>query len=435
MRFLVTLACVTVASGAVARKIQTVGWDKYAEERGYAGHDDPMEHASVHAREADPEVTQAWEHAHGGKAPTYKGYGEGEHGHFVARSEHYDMEGHRDHESHGHMLPRDIPDFGGEDVDTSLEGYYTEAELHARSIPEFDEEDVDTSLEGYGDFGLHVRSVPDFGGEDVDTSLEGYDDHEIYARSEEDWEEEETKFLHHSATASHHSHETSRTAWTEHSAWAKPTHVARAIKDAWDHYSGKAGEAAENAKHRHYARNAKGKLVYSPEPVPDEGHQSEHGVRHYARDAEAAYEHGFREGMQHSDVPTHHQHARNAGARVPAGHGINEDILPYRPVEARNAEARVPAGYGIEEDILPYRPVEARNAEAHIPSGYHAYEHVNGFHRPHQARDGEPASAHHTAHVTASRTAWSEESGSWAKHTAAKTASPSKTGGGWGLPW
>ncbi|KAK4542190.1 hypothetical protein LTR36_007037 [Oleoguttula mirabilis] len=434
MHFFATFACVAVASGAVARKIQPIGWDKYAEERGFPGHDDPMEHASVHAREADPEATQAWEHAHGGKAPTYKGYGESEHGHFVARSESYEIEHdpHGHEESRDHFFERDVPDFGEEEVDTSLEGYGEESELHTRSIPVFDDEEVDTSLEGYGDefelnarsipdfdeddvdvslegYTLHARSEPEFDEEDVDTSLEGYGESELDARSEEEWEEEATKSLHHSATGSYHGHEDSRTAWSEHSAWTKPTHVARAIKSAWDHYSGKGAESDEEPKHHHYARNAKGKLVYSAEPMSEENHKSEHGGRHYARDAEAAYAHGFREGMQHSDAPVHRQHAREAEARVPAGYGINEYINAYRPVEARNAEAHVPAGYGAKEN-------------------------VNGFHRPHQARDAEPASAHHSAHPTASRTAWSEEDESWTKHTAAKTASPSKTGG-WGLPW
>lgn len=142
-------------------------------------------------------------------------------------------------EHEAHHFARDVPDFDGENVDTSLEGY---GNLHARDaepeadpwnmpfgghptgsfatgafphgsmptgpfphgaipkhgnhwardVPDFGGEDVDTSLAGYSD--LHARDVPDFGDEDVDTSLDGYES--IHARDVEDDEEpEEINYL------------------------------------------------------------------------------------------------------------------------------------------------------------------------------------------------------------------------------------------------
>lgn len=286
MRFFTTLACMAVASGAAARKIQTVGWDKYAEERGFAGYDDPMENAKVDVREPDAEATQAWEQAHGGKAPVYKAYGEDEdeHGRLAARmNDRY----------HGHFIPRDVPDFGDEDVDTSAEGYDLEARsehAHGGKAPAY----KGYSEDEHGE--LHTRWTPVFD-EDVDTSLEDYGEHGIHARSQHEWEDEESKWR----SASHHSEKPSHTAaWSEQTAWTKPTHIARAIKDAWEHYSGKGEEAAEEPKHQHYARNAKGKLVYTPMKHAEVDYELLHSSLHYAREAEAAYAHGFREGMAHS---------------------------------------------------------------------------------------------------------------------------------------
>lgn len=90
-----------------------------------------------------------------------------------------------------------VPDFGDEDVDTSLEGYGEALEARdvadeTSEVPDFGDEEVDTSLEGYGE-GLHARGlegdedvgeVPDFGDEEVDISLEGYGD--LYARDAAD---------------------------------------------------------------------------------------------------------------------------------------------------------------------------------------------------------------------------------------------------------
>jgi len=126
-------------------------------------------------------------------------------------------------EHHAQHFARDIPDFDGEEVDTSLEGYddihardaEPEADAYnmgfvahptgsfphgmipkhgnhwARDVPDFGGEDVDTSLAGYES--LRTRDVPDFGDEDIDTSLEDYS---LHARDVEGGKEsEEVNFL------------------------------------------------------------------------------------------------------------------------------------------------------------------------------------------------------------------------------------------------
>ncbi|KAK4902755.1 hypothetical protein LTR27_000694 [Elasticomyces elasticus] len=206
MHFLPALALATLATGVVAKRIPSPGWDKYAEERGFAGYEDPREmgHGGLHAREADAEAEASWEHAHGGKAPSYKPYGEHEgYGQHHARAAEPSFHGNRyghglqdfHHEKQHHA--REVPDFGGLEVDTSLAGYVVERSApghfghaheaqhhgghHARDIPDFGGEDVDTSLAGYV---LHARDVPDFDEEDVDTSLEGYSLHAREAEAE-----------------------------------------------------------------------------------------------------------------------------------------------------------------------------------------------------------------------------------------------------------
>lgn len=57
----------------------------------------------------------------------------------------------------------EIPDFGDEEADTSLEGYDEPADLEARSVGDEGQSESESD------------QVPDFGGEEVDTSLEGYD--------------------------------------------------------------------------------------------------------------------------------------------------------------------------------------------------------------------------------------------------------------------
>jgi len=466
MRFSITCACATFAVGAYAWQVKPGSWDKYASERGYNRYNDPKEHGNVHAREADPEAVEAWEDAHGGKAPVYKGYGE-HNGHYVARSEHHENAGHEfqsaHQPAHGYHVARDVEfDDDDEEVDTSLEGY--DHDLVARQvyrqhlghapvvIPVLP--DVDTSGDtlaarsmpyehvGHASYepehmpahGHHAaRSIPDFDEEDIDTSLNGYDhdlvaraleeytedddeEPEILARFAPDWEEETSKWKSgfHSATEKAKSGvwgEPRTHVSTEHSGRAKSTHVARAIKDTWKSYTGQDGEEHEHgpeaASHsmRHYARSAKGKLVYSHEPVHDNDY---HGERHHARDAEAeAYIYGNpREGAQH-------------GEHGSAGHFHAERGMPYEH------------GHYEEEHVSAFhRPHQARDAAQH---GYHEEEeeHVSAFHRPHQARDAMPASEHHTAHASATHRAHTEHDG-WIKQTASRTAT--KTGG-WGFPW
>ncbi|KAK0345938.1 hypothetical protein LTR57_013929 [Friedmanniomyces endolithicus] len=80
MHFLPALTLAAIATSAVAKKLPLPGWDKYAEERGFAGHEDPREfgHGGLQAREAGPEAIESWEQAHGSKAAVYKPYGEHE---------------------------------------------------------------------------------------------------------------------------------------------------------------------------------------------------------------------------------------------------------------------------------------------------------------------------------------------------------------------
>ncbi|KAK0258291.1 hypothetical protein B0A54_00124 [Friedmanniomyces endolithicus] len=80
MHFLPALTLATLATSALAKKLPLPGWDKYAEERGFAGHEDPREfgHGGLQAREAEPEAIECWEQAHGSKAVVYKPYGEHE---------------------------------------------------------------------------------------------------------------------------------------------------------------------------------------------------------------------------------------------------------------------------------------------------------------------------------------------------------------------
>ena len=179
MRFLTTLAslaCVSFAAGAVAKTYVPQNADKYAEERGFPGLEDPAEQAAeVQAREAD--------------APDYEG--------FAHKAGHYVRE--------AMPMPEDVAGVVGgddevpeldDDVDMSLEGYEdAHQNLVARSAePEFESlEGIDTSLEGYEEAhqNLVARSAepPAFEGlEGVDTSLEGY---ESEGDEDDDDEEEE----------------------------------------------------------------------------------------------------------------------------------------------------------------------------------------------------------------------------------------------------
>ncbi|KAI7153885.1 hypothetical protein KC349_g8049 [Hortaea werneckii] len=186
MRFLTalaSLACVSFAAGAVAKTYTPQNADKYAEERGFPGLEDPAEQAAeVQAREAD--------------SPDYEG--------FAHKAGHYVRE--------AMPMPEEVAGVvggGGEgdevpelddDVDMSLEGYEdAHQNLVARSAePEFESlEGIDTSLEGYEEAhqNLVARSTepPDFEGlEGVDTSLEGYEDE----GHEDDDEDDDEPSLH-----------------------------------------------------------------------------------------------------------------------------------------------------------------------------------------------------------------------------------------------
>ena len=407
----ITLAYAGLVTAGVARKIQTPTWDKYAGERGFAGHEDPKHVGHAYAREAEAEAVESFEHAHGGKAPIYNAHAPQHFGHHARDVEEdeeqeidYSLEGceHkltardamvRDAEAegiehykktHGGKAPayniHQDPHYAhhARDVEESEEDDYVYEEgtpdLTARDASKYpshfgpkyadstieldrrdvleDAEEIDYSLEGY-DHELVARDYPDFHTKhahlahehmkpkpayeprDVrqgehDFSLDGYDHELVYknypefftgkyahlkpahakpayhTRDVEDEEFDETAELnerglpteheherehkthkHESAHPNHHSH----TRSDEHS-WTKPTHVARALKDLYNHYGSKANEAVEHAKaaasahpegaHKQlWARDVKGKLVYSHEPQ----HGNEfHGSQHHARD-------------------------------------------------------------------------------------------------------------------------------------------------------
>ncbi|KAK5143851.1 hypothetical protein LTR32_004105 [Rachicladosporium monterosium] len=134
MHFLLALTLATLTTSAVAKKLPLPGWDKYAEERGFAGHEDPREfgHGGLQAREANPEAIESWEQAHGSKAAVYKPYGEHESfGQHAARSE---QAVHADHrgpgrEQAGHHARSAPEHFGHSSED--LHG----GEHHARAVP------------------------------------------------------------------------------------------------------------------------------------------------------------------------------------------------------------------------------------------------------------------------------------------------------------
>ncbi|KAK0926473.1 hypothetical protein LTR29_017859 [Friedmanniomyces endolithicus] len=134
MHFLPALTLATLATSALAKKLPLPGWDKYAEERGFAGHEDPREfgHGGLQAREAEPEAIESWEQAHGSKAAVYKPYGEHESfGQHAARSEevlHADHHG-PGREPAGHHA-RSAPEHYGH----PSEGFHG-GEHHARSVP------------------------------------------------------------------------------------------------------------------------------------------------------------------------------------------------------------------------------------------------------------------------------------------------------------
>ncbi|KAK3634922.1 hypothetical protein LTR56_005829 [Elasticomyces elasticus] len=397
MHFLPALALATFATGVVAKKIPSPGWDKYAEERGFAGYEDPREmgHGGLHAREADAEAEASWSHAHGGKALSYKPYGEHEgyeqhHARAAEPSFHGNRYGHGvqdfHHEKQHHA--REVPDFGGLEVDTSLAGYVVERSApehfghaheaqhhgghHARDIPDFDGEDVDTSLAGYV---LHARDVPDFDEEDVDTSLEGLD---LHARDVPDFGDEEVD----TSLAGYVLHTRDVPEFDEEDVDTSLEGLDLHARDIPDF----GGEDVDISLEG-YVLHARDVPEFDDEEDVD---ASLEGYSLYAREAEAE-------------------------ARMPYKHASPAQPF-HRPHHAREAEAEAEPAFNWEEEAHKHSSHMAKTTHGVAPQGWRVH-----------ARD--PANTHHAAHPTEVH-GWPAE----AKHTASKTAAPKKSGG-WGFPW
>ncbi|KAI6807034.1 hypothetical protein KC332_g7517 [Hortaea werneckii] len=311
MRFLTTLAslaCVSFAAGAVAKTYTPQNADKYAEERGFQGLEDPADQAAaeIQARDAEPDAladaARGWfAGAHGGKAaaPAYKGFAH-KHGHFVREAmpmpevdgsvgdvpefdDDVDMSLEGYEEAHQDLVARSaMPELEGlEGVDTSLEGYEVEGgedddddddededdepSLHARDVQEGEEgeddeepayvdDDDDDDLQG-PDHELVARSLE---GEGVDTSLEGYGDLDEASADnngddDDDDEDDENPSFH------------ARSVPFRKQGWTKPN-MASAVKSAWGSYATKGGARKVSSHHPghqhlpHHAREA------DPEP-------------------------------------------------------------------------------------------------------------------------------------------------------------------------
>ncbi|KAI6909127.1 hypothetical protein KC334_g4218, partial [Hortaea werneckii] len=203
MRFLTalaSLACVSFAAGAVAKTYTPQNADKYAEERGFPGLEDPAEQAAeVQAREAD--------------APDYQGFAH-KNGHYLDDDVDMSLEGYED--AHQNLVARSAePEFEGlEGIDTSLEGYEeAHQNLVARSAEpaEFEGlEGVDTSLEGYESEGdeddddddEEDDDEPSLHARDVEEGEEGEDDDEdAYADDDDDEDDGELEGEEHELVA------------------------------------------------------------------------------------------------------------------------------------------------------------------------------------------------------------------------------------------
>ncbi|GAB1740980.1 hypothetical protein NU219Hw_g6234t1 [Hortaea werneckii] len=310
MRFLTalaSLACVSFAAGAVAKTYTPQNADKYAEERGFQGLEDPTEQASAAAAAAAVDDVQAREAA----VPDYEAFAH-KHGHYVreAMPMPEDVAGDvgGEVEGEGEADEDEVPEFD-DDVDMSLEGYEdAHRNLVARSAePEFESlEGIDTSLEGYesedddeddddeddDEPSLHVRDVEE--GEegeddeedayadedDDDDDLEG-DDHELVARSLEEEgvdtslegygdmnEADDDDDADADSDDSDDSDEASiqaRSVPFRKQGWTKPN-MASAVKSAWGTYATKGGARKVHSHGRagqhlpHHAREA------DPEP-------------------------------------------------------------------------------------------------------------------------------------------------------------------------
>ncbi|KAI7541524.1 hypothetical protein KC316_g15416, partial [Hortaea werneckii] len=298
MRFLTTLAslaCVSFAAGAVAKTYVPQNADKYAEERGFPGLEDPAEQAAeVQAREAD--------------APDYEGFAH-KNGHYVREAmpmpeevagvvggddevpeldDDVDMSLEGYEEAHQNLVARSAepPAFEGlEGIDTSLEGYESEGDddedddepsLHARDVQEGeegeeDEEDAyadddddedDGELEGE-EHELVARSLQEEG---VDTSLEGYGDMDENDNDDNNGDTDDDD----DDEASDEASLQARSVPFRKQGWTKPN-MASAMKSAWGSYATKGGARKVHShgggpagQHLpHHAREA------APEPEPE----------------------------------------------------------------------------------------------------------------------------------------------------------------------
>lgn len=323
MRFLTTLAslaCVSFAAGAVAKTYTPQNADKYAEERGFQGLDDPADQAAaeIQARDAEPDAladaAKGWfAGAHGGKAaaPAYKGFAH-KHGHFVREAmpmpevdgavgdvpevdDEVDMSLEGYEEAHQALVARSAePELEGlEGVDTSLEGFEVEGDddedgeddeddepsLHARDVQEGEEDeddeepayvdDDDDDLQG-PDHELVARSLE---GEGVDTSLEGYgdlDEADADNNGDDDDDDDDEASIH------------ARSVPFRKQGWTKPN-MASAVKSAWGSYATKGGARKVSSHHPghqhlpHHAREADPKPEAEADPeAKGRGHHAGH---------------------------------------------------------------------------------------------------------------------------------------------------------------
>lgn len=326
MRFLTTLAslaCVSFAAGAVAKTYTPQNADKYAEERGFPGLEDPAEQAAeVQAREADVPDYEAFAQKHGhyvreampmpDEVKGVVGGGEGDEVPGFDDDEEVDMslEGYED--AHQNLVARSAePEFESlEGVDTSLEGYEeAHQDLVARSAEPESEglEGVDTSLEGYeseddedddeeddDEPSLHARDVQEDEDDEEDAYADGDDDdeddlededHQLVARSLQDegvdtslegyGDMDEADDDNNGDTdddddeADDEASIQARSVPFRKQGWTKPN-MASAVKSAWGTYATKGGArklshgGAAAGQHRpHHAREA------APEPEPE----------------------------------------------------------------------------------------------------------------------------------------------------------------------
>ncbi|KAK1066578.1 hypothetical protein LTR12_016591 [Friedmanniomyces endolithicus] len=233
MHFLPALTLAAIATSAIAKKLPLPVWDKYAEERGFAGPEDPREfgHGGLQAREAGPEAIESWEQAHGSKAAVYKPYGE--------------------HESFGQHAAR------------------SEQAVHA-----------DHHVPGREQAGHHARAAPEHYGH----PYEGFHGGEHYARSDPGTAEGHypgDKYYeeYHNEHGSHHARDAEARMPFEQQA-AVPFHRPHQARDAEASMPYEHSSPLESNEHNHQqARNAEARLPH--EHAAEPFHRP-----HQARDAE-----------------------------------------------------------------------------------------------------------------------------------------------------